>query len=806
MDAELSLLSSSVPVRRAPARDLGLAIVTRAALLAVALVALALGVGIVRDRQHAQRWGLIYEANSARLLFVERDDAAARGGLRPGDALTAIDLAPPGPVPGTLDGTLPVSVRYGAGLGMTVLTGPSHGLGWDQDALLAAAAALWLAGALVGALAPPRAAARLFALFAPLGALALCCALAQDPVIGWAQWLVAPVAGAAMAAYVFLQRAQVGRPYGRWSSAWIDVTLCAQAALAVVALLLAPHLASAQGQPYLAAIVGFEFLALLALPHLLAVARLGREAAAPARRRVRLALLVGCIGWLPALALGWAPAMATLLGTGYVVPISPYAGAISLGLLAITYPAIAVRGDLYWLEVALRRALVTCVTGGALLALGGAIWWAVSVTLQLSIGGQLALGAILALLALPAFEPTRRALQGGIDRRFDLGQFDYGPALQAVADALLPAPGQSTFDMETIAGVLVREAAPLLGVSRISVWLRARDQHRWLLCDAETPRGRERAIPSLLLTTAAQPFMASAATTLSEDPDALPNRYDGRAAPGAALLCVPVYLAADLRAMLLIGPRRSQDPYRRPDRAALVLLARQTAAALQLADLLADLQVRNAELAQLTGRLARAREEERRHLSRELHDAVAQDLVSITRQLRRHQQGALPEAIWNDLIAQAQEALTTTRRICNDLRPAILDLGLTSAIRELIERGYAGEQPLRVQLEVCGPEQRLSEDCEFALYRVTQESLANVVKHARARFATVTVRFEAASAQVCVQDDGRGFVVPARLEEIAGDHLGLIGMRERLAELGGGLSVTSQPGKGTVVCGHVSCS
>jgi signal transduction histidine kinase len=269
------------------------------------------------------------------------------------------------------------------------------------------------------------------------------------------------------------------------------------------------------------------------------------------------------------------------------------------------------------------------------------------------------------------------------------------------------------------------------------------------------------------------------------------------------VLCVPVHLAGDLRAIVLLGPRRSQDPYRRADRDALILLARQVAAALQLADLLADLQARNAELARLTGRLARAREEERKHLSRELHDAVAQDLVAITRQLRRHQQDTLPDAIWQDLIAQAQEALTTTRRICNDLRPAMLDLGLTSAIRELIERSYAGGRPIRVQLDVCGPEQRLSEDCEFALYRVTQESLANVVKHAHATDATVTVRADAATVQVCIQDNGRGFVVPARLEEMAGDHLGLIGMRERLLDLGGTVQVTSQPGQGTLVCAQM---
>jgi signal transduction histidine kinase len=123
-------------------------------------------------------------------------------------------------------------------------------------------------------------------------------------------------------------------------------------------------------------------------------------------------------------------------------------------------------------------------------------------------------------------------------------------------------------------------------------------------------------------------------------------------------------------------------------------------------------------------------------------------------------------------------------------------MGLVAALHELIDRLPT---PPRIQLVLAGGEARLEEEREFALYRVVQEALANVVKHAEATEVTICVQFGAALTVVEVRDNGRGFAVPARLEEIGGDHLGLLGMRERLAGLGGTVCVESTPGQGTRV-------
>jgi signal transduction histidine kinase len=150
------------------------------------------------------------------------------------------------------------------------------------------------------------------------------------------------------------------------------------------------------------------------------------------------------------------------------------------------------------------------------------------------------------------------------------------------------------------------------------------------------------------------------------------------------------------------------------------------------------------------------------------------------------------------MLAAAQDALTATRRICNGLRPAILDLGLAPALRDLVAEATEQDLGPEVSLSIEGAEQRLAGEVEFALFRVAQEGLNNALHHAGARQVRVEALFNG-GVRLRVRDDGHGFVVPRRFEDLPGDHLGLIGMRERLAQLGGTLTITSTPGRGTVL-------
>jgi signal transduction histidine kinase len=536
---------------------------------------------------------------------------------------------------------------------------------------------------------------------------------------------------------------------------------------------------------------------LVVMAHLPVVASLHANCPAPIRRRLRLALLAGLVAWLPAVALGWAPIMAALLDHGYAGSLPPSAGAISLLALAITYPAIVTRGDLFVLEAAVRRLAASAIAAVLLLAAALGVLHVVDLAAGPQGDDRLAIAVLLFALTVPAFDPLWRGIQRVVERRLNSLEPAYAHSLEAIGDRLLQA-----LDEAGIARVLTGSVPALLGLASVDLWLRASDG-RWLYFSSGAaahqamPPHDTDAIPALPETGTASARLPEPLLPLIEADQ--PFVPPPAIAAADAAMCVPVRLGDEPRALLLLGHRRSQDPYRQPEREALLLLSRQVAAALLFVDQLAELRSRNAELAQLTSRLARAREEERKHLSHELHDDVAQDLVALTRQLRRHQPGAVSDAIWQDMIAQAQEALTATRRICNDLRPAILDMGLTSALRELVDRASSDLPSSPIQLEIRGAELRLDEEREFALYRMSQEALTNVLKHACATEVVIAVRFSSNTAEVEVTDNGRGFAVPERLEDIGGDHLGLLGMRERLAALGGQMRVESHPGRGTSV-------
>jgi two-component system NarL family sensor kinase len=257
---------------------------------------------------------------------------------------------------------------------------------------------------------------------------------------------------------------------------------------------------------------------------------------------------------------------------------------------------------------------------------------------------------------------------------------------------------------------------------------------------------------------------------------------------------------------LLVSPRLGEDDFSPADRQLLDGLASQAGAAIQAVRLNADLQ-------QSRHRLVTTREEERRRLRRDLHDALGATLASIAMQADAacslvDEAPEESKVLLAELTQQAQEAITDVRRLIYNLRPPALDdLGLVAALRQLAHaHGQSG-----VQIEIDAPERlpTLSAAVEVAAYRIVQEALTNVVKHAQARRCVVSVAMgtsdEASPAsigsqgvlttalQVQISDDGVG--LPPRRR--AG--VGLSSMRERAEELGGTFKVEVLPAGGTVV-------
>jgi signal transduction histidine kinase len=201
--------------------------------------------------------------------------------------------------------------------------------------------------------------------------------------------------------------------------------------------------------------------------------------------------------------------------------------------------------------------------------------------------------------------------------------------------------------------------------------------------------------------------------------------------------------------------------------------------------------------------VVKAQEEERARIAQELHDEPLQTVVHLYRLLDRL--STAPPGSGDDLRRGLGEARGVAesiaqelRRLARGLRPASLeDLGLVAALQRLVQ-DVEGRGPLRAELRVDGRPRRLDPLLELGLFRIAQEGLRNVERHADARRAEVGLRFEPEAVELTVEDDGRG--LPARAVadgELQG--LGLVGMEERAALLGGRLDIDSRPLHGTRV-------
>jgi signal transduction histidine kinase len=215
----------------------------------------------------------------------------------------------------------------------------------------------------------------------------------------------------------------------------------------------------------------------------------------------------------------------------------------------------------------------------------------------------------------------------------------------------------------------------------------------------------------------------------------------------------------------------------------------------------AELEAARKELQELSARLCDVQESERRTISRELHDEVGQSLTALIIEL-----GELEAAVSGPAepglrarVAQirtlAEGTVGVVRNMALLLRPSMLDdLGLGPAL-QWQAREVSKRSGLRVNVAASDLSDDLPDEYKTCLYRVVQEALHNCVRHAQATHVRITVRQEATRLLLTVQDDGQGF----RAEE--GRGLGILGIEERFAHLGGTFRVDSEPGAGTVLSG-----
>jgi signal transduction histidine kinase len=290
---------------------------------------------------------------------------------------------------------------------------------------------------------------------------------------------------------------------------------------------------------------------------------------------------------------------------------------------------------------------------------------------------------------------------------------------------------------------------------------------------------------ALFLERGEGPVLVAASGTATSTTLRLPLTYQGQAV-----------------GTLEVAPRTPGEPFDQADRQLLEDLARQVGVAAHTVSLAEALQ-------HSRERIVASREEERRRLRRDLHDGLGADLAALTMQagaaralIRRDPDGAEREI---DLLrAELRASVAEVRRLVQGLRPPALDeFGLIGALHARLgrfERGGAetASSPLRIEIVADDPLPSLSAATEVAAYRIIEEAVTNVVKHAAATTARITLRADASSLLITITDDGRG---PAGAD---GSGLGLQSMRERATELGGDVAITHDPaGGGTLVQAHL---
>ena len=203
--------------------------------------------------------------------------------------------------------------------------------------------------------------------------------------------------------------------------------------------------------------------------------------------------------------------------------------------------------------------------------------------------------------------------------------------------------------------------------------------------------------------------------------------------------------------------------------------------------------------------ITKAQEEERKRIARELHDSSAQNLIALLHQLDNllTAKTKLPvkeaKALWG-FYEQIRDTLQEVRRFSRDLRPSILDdLGLLPAL-EWVTEDLKNTYWVEADLKVLGLERRLFPETELLLFRIVQEALRNIAKHAKATKAEVEIKFDENKITITVSDNGKGFEPPENLGALTPTgKLGLAGMQERVQLLGGSVRLESKPGKGTKI-------
>ncbi len=278
-------------------------------------------------------------------------------------------------------------------------------------------------------------------------------------------------------------------------------------------------------------------------------------------------------------------------------------------------------------------------------------------------------------------------------------------------------------------------------------------------------------------------------------------------------LCVPLLLKKKVIGVINCSKITSRTPFTEGDLELLYILAGQAAIAIENAKLFDSIRSQQRNLERFLKKSLTAQEDERRRISSELHDGLAQWLVSASYGMQlceafltsERQDDTLSEIKrTNNILNQSIKEL---RRIILDLHPiALAELGLIEALRKQVE-GFNRENGVKCDFRIIGNMTTLSLVQEVSIYRIILEAMNNVRKHAQASHVDLVLKFDLEYAIVEIADDGQGFDLSEALsDKVAKSSIGLITMKERAEMLGGTLNIDTAPGRGTKISARLPLS
>jgi signal transduction histidine kinase len=372
---------------------------------------------------------------------------------------------------------------------------------------------------------------------------------------------------------------------------------------------------------------------------------------------------------------------------------------------------------------------------------------------------------------------------------------DLAPALYGAALAL-----GRTRNANEVVRVAIAETQRAAGLEAVALYILDPEERVLVLKEfAGTSLGLQERISRLAVPETgpiAETLRGFAVTTLAVTEHPIPELRVALGEQGFRHVTVAPVMGQDRALGMLLLASRDPMPLSPDDSALVHAVGGLVGVALENAVLRDRLVAQQDRLRALAGGVLRAREEEARRIAHELHDEAGQLLAAFHITLDDlAAQVPAQDSSFKRLREVLDQVEAQLRRLARELRPTILDdLGLGPAL-EWLAQGLAERRDVTVT--IAAPERRLAPEVETALYRIVQEALTNAVRHARPRRIAVEVRETGTQIRAVVRDDGHGFDAAAALARRGDRGLGLIGIRERAAALGGTVEIRSTPDHGT---------